>query len=375
MIRRSPLPSSILLVLVLAGTAASCIDRLDRDWLAPPSFVDADADVDSDADSDGESPGCGDGECRGTESPASCPRDCPAVCGDRVCDGPVETPCSCHRDCDFCGDRVCSSAEASDISCPEDCLGWVRICPAEFTMGSPLSEESRGIDETPHEVTLTFSFEISTTEVTQGQFEALMGYNPSYFSTEGEGAPCGSDCPVEMLTWSESAAYCNALSDRAELDNCYVCSGSGMSLSCELSSDWSSPYMCPGYRLPMEAEWELTARSGTSGARYGELDAVAWYQDNADGSPHIVGTREPSPWGLYDMLGNVSEWCHDRYQLYHAMPVVDPVGQSSTASWVWRGSSYASEGEDVRAAFRMWSPVLFESTSSSRGFRPVRTIL
>lgn len=97
---------------------------------------------------------------------------------------------------------------------------WATVCAGTFTMGSPESEDGRWDQEVQHDVTLNHDFVILSTEVTQGEFEDLLGYNPSWFSTNGGGVDCGSNCPVEQVNWHEAAAYCNALSDVEGLDYC-----------------------------------------------------------------------------------------------------------------------------------------------------------
>jgi len=241
---------------------------------------------------------------------------------------------------------------------------WARLSGGTFTMGSPASEEGRYDDETQHQVTLTRDYEIQTTEVTQSQFKAVMGYDPSDFGG------CG-DCPVETVRWYEAAAYCNALSDLAILDRCYDCSGSGFSVICEPSGSYSSPYDCPGYRLPTEAEWEYAARSGTTGASYADLDDVAWYHGNSGVETHPVGSKNPSPWGLHDMLGNVWEWCHDWHDDYPSGSVTDPWGPETGSGRLLRGGSAVSHARYARAAGRTWPAP--GGSADDVGFRPVRS--
>ena len=105
-------------------------------------------------------------------------------------------------------------------------------------------------------------------------------------------------------------------------------------------------------RLPTEAEWEYACRAGTTGARYGKLGEVAWYEDNSDGETHRVGTKAPNAWGLYDMLGNVWEWCQDWHGSYPSGPVTDPTGPSTGSYRVYRGGSWDFAAGGVRAAYR-----------------------
>ena len=242
---------------------------------------------------------------------------------------------------------------ATDAAGPGLPSGFVRIEPGTFTMGSPEGEEGRFDNETQHEVTITRAFWLQSTEVTQGQWRAVMGTSPSHFSS------CGDDCPVETVSWEDAVAYVNALSASEGLDACY--SGSTFAgLGCE------------GYRLPTESEWEYAARAGTTSARYGNLDEIAWLYENSDGRPHEVGTKRVNGWGLYDMLGNVSEWTGDWYSSsYPSGSVRDPLGPDEGSLRVYRGGSWGLVARNVRAALRFpFGPAL---RSLNLGFRPARS--
>ncbi|RPI17804.1 MAG: formylglycine-generating enzyme family protein, partial [Acidobacteriales bacterium] len=157
---------------------------------------------------------------------------------------------------------------------------FVSVAPGEFQMGCSPGDNECGDDEKPaHRVKITKAFEIGKYEVTQAQWEAVMGANPS--------ATRGPDLPVEQVSWYDVQEFLSAMNGR------------------------NDGYF---YRLPTEAEWEFAARAGTTGVRYGELDAIAWYGRNSGDQPHPAGGKQPNAWGVYDMLGNVWEWCQDWYQ-------------------------------------------------------------
>ena len=263
---------------------------------------------------------------------------------------------------------------------------WVTIKAGTFQMGSPdgtgtqPKESCRYSDETQHQVTLTHKFEIMTTEVTQGQFQQVMGYSPSYFSS------CGSTCPVEGVSWNEAAAYANAMSAKAGKAKCYACTGSGKSVTCAEATAYAGKgiYACKGYRLPTEAEWEYAYRAGTSTAFYNggitscsggadpNLAKIGWYFYNSSNRTHPVGQKTANAWGLSDMAGNVWEWCHDRApSSYGSSAVTDPWGSSSGSDRVLRGGSWNDFPSYMRAANRFnYAPAY---RGYGFGFRCART--
>jgi len=220
-----------------------------------------------------------------------------------------------------------------------------------------------------------------SSEVTQGDFVSLMGYNPSDF------AACGMDCPVENVSWYEAAAYCNALSAIEGFADCYLCTGSDVDVSCEPAVAYLTPYDCPGYRLPTEAEWEVAARAGTVTATYNGdlddehlvceqpndvLDSIAWFCGNSGDMTHVVGTRTPNAWGMYDMLGNVFEWCSDWYDDYPTGSLEDPWGNAEGTNRVFRGDSWTNRARYARAANRSWDAP--DRCRDDIGFRLVRSL-
>lgn len=218
------------------------------------------------------------------------------------------------------GDRF-NAGEGADLGI------LVRWIPAGlFTMGSPGGEEDRGSDEGQHLVVLTQGFFLAETECTQAQWKAVMGNNPSNFK--------GADRPVERVSWDEAVDFCRKLTATQRAKGI-------------LPEGWE-------WRLPTEAEWEYAARAGTTGARHGELDNIAWHDGNSGNQTHPVTQKAANPWGLHDMLGNVWEWCSDWYGDYPTRSVTNPKGPVSGSGRVLRGGSWSRDAWVVRSANRDW---------------------
>ena len=213
-------------------------------------------------------------------------------------------------------------------------MAFVYIKPGTFMMGSPPNELDRKTDETLHQVTLTKGFYMQTTVVTQGQWKRVMNTNPSYFKN------CGDDCPVENVSWNDAKAFIQKLN----------------------SMEGHSRY-----RLPTEAEWEYSCRAGcvgpyANGNTMIHLDKMGWFSANSERKIHPVGQKKPNAWGLYDMHGNVSEWCQDWYGNYPSGSVTDPVGPPSGPGRVRRGGAWCYEAWNCRSAIR------FRNFDGGRGF-------
>ena len=253
-------------------------------------------------------------------------------------------------------------------------------------MGSPQSELCRTKGETQHDVHLTHAFEISEAEVTQAEFEALIGYNPAKCET------CKT-VAVNKLSWASAVAYCNKLSEQKGLATCYTCTGTITDPDCVEKPTYGGAhiYDCPGYRLPTEAEWEYAYRAGTKTALYNgtithckdlspDANAIAWYTWNGYSRAHEVKQKAPNPWGLYDMAGNVAEWIHDYFDdnAEISRPRVDPVAPLPNQEYKrfrrMRGGSFQSYPRDIRAAARDEEPGAHGWVNPSIGFRCARTL-
>ncbi|MCG3774854.1 MAG: Serine/threonine-protein kinase pkn1 [Nitrospira sp.] len=216
----------------------------------------------------------------------------------------------------------------------------VFIVPGSLIMGSPSDEPDRQSSEVQHIVTLTHPFALAQTPCTQAQWEVVMGGNPSMFK--------GAKRPVETVSWDEALEYCRKLTTKHRAKGI-------------LPEGWE-------WRLPTEAEWEYAARAGTTGPRYGELNAIGWWDGNSGGQTHPVKQKAANAWGLYDMVGNVWEWCSDWSADYPTGSVTDPKGSSSGSYRVFRGGSWNDGAKGIRSAIRFW--LAPGHRDSDLGFRP-----
>jgi len=229
---------------------------------------------------------------------------------------------------------LCSSCKG-DID-----ITMIDIPGGTFEMGCSPGDSECLDDENPRHTVTISAFKMSAYEITQGQWEALMGNNPA------DNDECGSNCPVELVYWNDVQDFIGELNNQTGMN----------------------------YRLPTEAEWEYAARAGTTTKWYcGDdescLDDIAWYDDNSGGQTHPVGQKEPNAWGLYDISGNVWEWCSDWYDAdyYDISPSTDPQGPASTSVRVDRGGGSNSVARSCRSTHRRYGYPSYGT--SSLGFR------
>ncbi|HZR16732.1 MAG TPA: formylglycine-generating enzyme family protein [Verrucomicrobiae bacterium] len=209
----------------------------------------------------------------------------------------------------------------------------VLLPDGRFTMGDP-----NEVDATPHEVSVS-AFYLDKNLVTQEQFEKLMHENPSRWKGTGN--------PVEQVRWSDAVRFCNKRSEAEGLKPCY-----------ELTT-WKCDFGANGYRLPTEAEFEYACRAGTTtpyfcGNTPARLAEFAWFDKNSGGHPRPVGQKQPNAWGLYDICGNLWEWCNDFYQVdyYATAAKEDPRGPAEGKTKVVRGGCWRTSAENCRAGYR-----------------------
>ena len=235
----------------------------------------------------------------------------------------------------------------------------------EFLMGSVQGRA----DETPAHKVQVSAFLIDKFEVTHEMFAKVQLPDPSHWQDNPRK-------PVERVRWRDAKQYCNERSLLEGLNPCYD----------ERTMDWDCDYAANGYRLPTEAEWEYSARAGMDGPyEFGQPDKLrqyAWFAPNADQKTHAVGQKKPNRWGLYDLYGNVSEWCEDVYSAtyYGESPAVDPhgpVNNGKDVKRVIRGGSWKSSPEACRTTARLGEKTGDSDACFSTdycGFRCVRRV-
>ena len=225
-----------------------------------------------------------------------------------------------------------------DIMTNSIAMNLAYIAPGEFAMGSPKTESGREGHETQHKVTLTKGFYIGIYTVTQAQWKAVMGEGASRFK--------GDDLPVDEVLWTDAVIFCKKLSEKEGRR----------------------------YRLPTEAEWEYACRAGTTTAYHtGEGEAAlaeaGWYGGNSETkTTHPCGQKKPNAWGLYDMHGNVWQWCNDGYGEYPRDAVTDPAGSADGSRHVLRGGDWRCGPRFCRSAKRFGSGPNYRD-DVFRGFR------
>jgi formylglycine-generating enzyme required for sulfatase activity len=246
---------------------------------------------------------------------------------------------------------------------------FVRINGGTFTMGSPANEPERFDNEGPqHQVTVS-TFYMGKYEVTQKEYEEIMGTNPSELK--------GPNLPVENVSWFDTVEYCNKRSQKEGLTPAYTVSGRGGPVTWNRNAN--------GYRLPTEAEWEYACRAGTTGpfntgnnitTDQANYDGNYPYNNSAEGvyreEAMPVGSFAPNPWGLYDMHGNVWEWCWDRYGDYSSGAQTDPTDTVTGTDRVNRGGGWHGAGRVLRSARRYGDDPSFRD--NDLGFRLVRPL-
>ena len=230
----------------------------------------------------------------------------------------------------------------------------VLIPKGTFMMGSPIKEDGASSDEEQHQVTISKDYYLGVTEVTQGQYEKVMGTNPSYFQKRVIRKSDSSMNPVESVSWEDAVEFCKKLS--------------------ELPEEKRAGRV---YRLPTEAEWEYACRAGSKTAfNFGEsaklLGEYAWFGGNSGNQPHPVGEKKANAWGLYDIHGNVWEWCSDCYGEYPKGAVSDPSGPNGGSRRVNRGGGWNGVAARCRSANRGRNDP--SGRLSSTGFRVALTV-
>lgn len=244
-------------------------------------------------------------------------------------------------------------------------MTMVLIPKGDFVMGSPKSEPDRRADEQLHKVILTKDYYLGCCEVTQAQYCKVMGVNPSHFQGDAFASPTTTESaenkdfptaelPVETVKWNDAVEFCRRLSERPE-----------------------EKALKRTYRLPTEAEWEYACRAGSEtsysfGDNSNLLGEYAWYVENSNGTTHRVGSKKPNNWGLFDMHGNVDEFCADTTSFFDSSPLTDPLIELPGRAGIVRGGSWESIDFMCRSAVRVAADRERDQCSGT-GFRVVLT--
>jgi formylglycine-generating enzyme required for sulfatase activity len=230
-----------------------------------------------------------------------------------------------------------------------------------FLMGSSQDDTQAYRDEKPQHRVAVSTFYMARLPVTRQWYRDMLGTSPSEWKQDKD----DDRLPANYVSWFEAVQFCNALSARCSLQSCYQIEGERV--------EWNRDV--DGYRLPTEAEWEYAVRAGTMtpwfcGDDEQLLRRYAWYGEDWGRDVYPVGGKEPNPWRLYDMMGNVWEWCWDWYGPYPADAAVDPVGPYHSDSRMLRGGAFVNVARILRSAIRNWDGPVYRNWNL--GFRCVR---
>ena len=260
---------------------------------------------------------------------------------------------------------ISCSDDSNSVQADKTVKGTLVLIPAgPFSLGNTGSYEGEYDEKPPVTIIISKPFYISKYEITQQQYKAVMGNNPSEFK--------GDDLPVEQVSWYDALNFCNRLSQSEGLTPCYTMNGT--KVTCDFEAN--------GYRLPTEAEWEYAAKAGTKTDFYSgkltysgnspidpNLDKIAWYSANSSNATHPVGQKAPNAFGLYDMSGNVWEWCWDRYAEYPSKETKDYQGPEIGTYRVYRGGGWRNLAWYCRSTNRDRN--YLDDKNNSLGFRVV----
>ena len=275
-----------------------------------------------------------------------------------------------------------ATCKVTVVKIPTDSSDFVKINAGEFSLSSDGS----------YKVTLTKAFEICKHEVTQAEYQWIMGKNPSYFKNYPAEGEIQNQRPVEQVTWYDAIVYCNR---RTEIEGIKIGSSQNIDYVYFSDSGYTSPYTAAeasikvpvyikvdnqnkiaslGYRLPTDAEWEIAARGGLNGDVYAgsatDIEAYAQYSANEGIKTHQVMKKKPNSYGLYDMSGNVFEWCWDYLASYPAS-AVDPIGPTSGPGRICRGGSWSYASLSCKVSARSDFPPV--NPRNFIGFRVARS--